>query len=91
MLFIGKLQKYDNYFHKIYPYVCLLLLALCFTVTLGFEIGKLFVSELEHLNFTVTAINFTKSVINEAFLDLPYVLLTLSVCFVRHEESAEVC
>ncbi len=87
ILFIGKLQKCDNKFHKIYPYICIVLLGFCFAVTLGFEIGKLFVSANEHLNFTLTMINFVKSVISEAFLDLPYFLLTLSVCFVKHKET----
>lgn len=89
ILFIGKLQRTDNKFHKIYPSICLALLVLCFAVTLGFEIGKLFVSANEHLNFTLTMINFAKSVISEAFLDLPYFLLTLSVCFVKCGEKIE--
>lgn len=87
ILFVGKMQKRANKFHKIYPNVCLVLLGVCFAVTLGFEIGKIFVSANEHLSQTLTLINFAKSVINEAFLDLPYVLLTLSVCFVRHSEK----
>ena len=87
ILFIGKLTKKDNKFHEIYPSICLILLGLCFAVTLGFEIGKLFISASEHLNAALSVINFAKSVINEAFLDLPYVLLTLSLCFVRHEEK----
>lgn len=87
ILFAGKMQKRDNKFHKIYPKICLVLLAFCFAVTFGFEIGKLFVSASEHLSQTLTLINFAKSVINEAFLDLPYVLLTLCVCFTRHSEK----
>ncbi len=87
ILFVGKLQRTDNKFHKIYPYICLALLGFCFVVTLGFEICKLFIAVDEHLNQAVTLINFAKSVISEAFLDLPYFLLTLSVCFVKHEEK----
>jgi hypothetical protein len=90
ILFVGKLQKSDNKFHRIYPYICLALLVFCFAVTLGFEIGKLFVATADNLGQTLTMINFAKSVIGEAFLDLPYFLLTLSVCFVGCKEKAEI-
>lgn len=87
ILFAGKLQKKDNKFHKTYPYICIMLLGFCFVVTLGFEIGKLFVAAEEHINATLSTINFAKNVINEAFLDMPYFLLTLSVCFAPCDET----
>ncbi len=87
ILFAGKMQRNDNKFHKIYPNICLALLVFCFAVTFGFEIGKLFVAASEHLSRTLTLINFAKSVINEAFLDLPYFMLTLTLCFAPCEET----
>ncbi len=81
-LFAGKLSH-----GKIlpnFPVLCLRLLIFCFPVTVIFEIVKLVVATELHQYPFIVCFNFAKGVLNEAFLDLPYFLLVLTVCFTGH-------
>lgn len=87
ILFLGKLIHTNNFFHKRYPVYCIRFLLFCFPVTVVFEVIKIFVATEMHQNTILMILNFAKAVLNEAFLDLPYILLVLLICFVKQENS----
>ncbi len=70
--------------------VCMNLLMICFPVTVLMEVGKVIIANEVHQNHFVTAFNFVKDVLGEAFLDLPYFLLILMVCLTAPRGYKEV-
>ncbi len=86
-LFAGKLLHTKHRFSQEYPFHCMRLLIFCFPVTVAFEIIKIFIATELHQYPFVIIFNFAKGVLNEAFLDLPYFLLVLLVCFVPQEKK----
>lgn len=85
-LFAGKLLHTKHRFSKEYPFHCMRLLIFCFPITVLFEVVKIFIATELHQYPFVILFNFAKGVLNEAFLDLPYFLLVLLICFVPHRE-----
>lgn len=83
-LFAGKLLHTKHRFSKEYPMHCMRLLIFCFPITVVFEMIKIFIATELHQYPFVILFNFAKGVLNEAFLDLPYFLLVLLICFVPH-------
>lgn len=82
VFFAGKLLKAERKNVDKIPIICLFVLLFSFVVTVGFEIVKITVEvEAYHYPTVVIAFNFLKGVLNEAFLDLPYILLTLLVYY----------
>ncbi len=90
VLFAGKLDLRSGSFHDAFPIYCLDLLLVCFIATAIFEVVKIFfAAELHQYPFLIV-FNFLKGLLGEAFLDLPYLLLVLMVCFIpHHRDSAE--
>ena len=86
-LFAGKLLHTKHRFSKEYPFHCMRLLIFCFPITVLFEIIKIFIATELHQYPFVIMFNFAKGVLNEAFLDLPYFLLVMLVCFVPQDKK----
>lgn len=82
LLFIGKLCHTKRSYSKRYPFVCMHLLIACFPVTVVFEIIKAIIAYNGHYNPIVTLIQLAGNVVQEAFLDLPYLLLLMLLAFV---------
>lgn len=82
LFFIGKLCHTRRNYSKRYPFVCMHLLIACFPVTVLFEIIKIIIAFEDYKNPIVLFLQFAGNVVNEAFLDLPYLLLLLLMAFV---------
>ncbi len=82
LLFIGKLCHTKRSYSKRYPFVCMHLLVACFPVTVVFEIIKVIISYGSYYNPIVPFVQLVSNVVNEAFLDLPYLLLLMLMAFV---------
>ncbi len=88
-LFIGKLSHPSDKIREKIPFVCLGVLAACFPFTLAFEIIKAVGEALSTDSTTALLLfNFTRGIMNEAFLDLPYALLILLVFFIPERKRA---
>lgn len=85
VLFIGKLSHRENKFTKNYALFCILALFLCFPATVFFEVLKVIEEYHLHYNFFVIIYSFLKGVISEALLDIPYILLCLTLGFTKHK------
>lgn len=79
VLFIGKLSK-GKYIAD-FSIVCLRVLMICFAVTVAFEILQIALALEIHKYPFLILFDFLKGIINEAFLDMPYFLLVLTLCF----------
>ena len=82
LLFIGKLCHTGRNYSKRYPFVCIHLLVACFPVTVIFEIIKVVISYPSYKYPVILFVQLAGNIINEAFLDLPYLLLLLLMAFV---------
>lgn len=82
LLFIGKLCHTSRAYSKQYPFVCIHLIVTCFPVTIVFEIIKVMIVYNNYKNSIALFFDFAANIVNEAFLDLPYLLLLLLMVFV---------
>ncbi len=87
VLFAGKLGHPHGRMARRYPLYCMRLLICCFPVTVVFEVIKCVVATELHQYPLVVAFNFTKGVVGEVLLDLPYYLLILLLCFVPQKNK----
>ncbi len=90
IMLAGKMaKKKAPRFYKNAPFVCLIILAVCFPFTAVFEIIRLTTALGAYQQHIAIAIfNFVKGVINEIFLDIPYALLVLLIYFVPEKSVA---
>ena len=82
LFFIGKLCHTGRSYSHRYPFVCMHLLISCFPITVIFEAIKVIISYSDSKYPIVLFLRFAGNIINEAFLDLPYLLLLLLMAFV---------
>lgn len=90
VLFAGKLGHHHSRIGRRYPLYCMRLLVACFPVTVLFEVAKCAVAAGMHRQWFVVLFDFTKGVLNEAVLDVPYYLLILMLCFVPHKKERKI-
>lgn len=90
VMLAGKMTKRKApEFYKRAPFVCLIILAVCFPFTAVFEVVRLATALGEYNQHIIIAVfNFVKGVINEMFLDVPYALLVLLIYFVPEKSVA---
>jgi len=83
VLFCGKLTHPKEEIYEKLPFICLGTLAACFPFTLFFEIIKA-LSEMSLTDNTTALVffNFSRGVLNEIFLDMPYAFLIVLVFFI---------
>ncbi|MBO5955371.1 MAG: hypothetical protein J6Q10_01060 [Clostridia bacterium] len=82
-LIVGKLLKKPQSLVRKVPFFCLLMLLLCLPFTIFFEVAKLATSlTFFHKNTFITVFNFSRVIINEICLILPYGMLILVMYFV---------
>lgn len=81
ILFIGKLSK-GKYLSN-FSVICLRILMVCFAFTAIFEVIELVLAVDMHKYPFLIAFDFLKGILNEAFLDMPYFLLVLTLCFTK--------
>ncbi len=87
VLFFGKLSHKENTFTKNYALFCILALILCFPATVFFEVLKIFQEIDMDYNYFVIFFNFLKRLIGEIFLNIPYMLLCLTLGFTKHKNT----
>ncbi len=90
VMLLGKMaKKRAPGFYKRAPFVCLIILAVCFPFTAAFEVIRLATAlGTYHQHIIIAVFNFVKGVINEIFLDIPYALLVLLIYFVPEKSVA---
>lgn len=83
VLFTGKLTHPRQEIYEKLPFICFAALAACFPFTLFFEVIKLLneASVTEHTTALIV-FSFTRGILNEIFLDLPYAMLIILVFFI---------
>lgn len=79
ILFIGKLSK-GKYLSD-FSIRCLRILMACFAITVVFEVVEIILAVENHKYLFLIVFDFIKGILNEGFLDMPYFLLVLTLCF----------
>lgn len=89
VLLAGKLGHPQSRIGRRYPLYCMWLLLACLPVTVAFEIVKCVIAVEMHQYPLAVIFEFSKNVLGEALLDLPYYLMILMLCFVPqpHKEK----
>lgn len=89
VLLAGKLGHPQSRIGRRYPLYCMWLLLACLPVTVAFEIVKCVIAVEMHQYPIAVIFEFSKNVLGEALLDLPYYLMILMLCFVPQPHKAK--